>query len=449
MHRSPPATRPAGLILSLALGCTAEPVPTPPEPAAACAATPATRRLNRDELRHTIEAVLGVDAPSFDGLPADGQVGGFTTVAAGATTSPALVAALDAGIGELLDGIFTAARPTLAVAHWSLADSAEGEGVAFLYEGTREDPWWLMWTDVPSELVFEIDEPGLYTVELPVEWAHGVDLGPEDGAVVPMVDLFVDDQPVGESTPIATSYPAHPVLGEELELAAGTHVLRLQYVNPQAHAVELGVDGVLQADLHAHIVGVGDLSVTGPLSDDDEPLIGPLARWVPCDPSSRACREQALAALASTAWRMDDPPVEAVTALVQGRLALGDSPLEALQTGFHGVFLSPRFVFRLPVETSARARASDLGLALWGTAVGPPDDAVALDLLADPRATWLVEDFGSRWLQRRGDALEPLVRVDVQIVPDGDQLWQRERHQPRHVEEQPVSDDLREGRGPG
>jgi hypothetical protein len=117
-----------------------------------------------------------------------------------------------------------------------------------------------------------------------------------------------------------------------------------------------------------------------------------------------------------------------------GRLAAGDSALEALRAGISAILLAPQALFRtefVPAgEASAAldpwAVASRLSYFLWSSM---PDDEL-LDnaesgrlmadpkgevrrMLADPRAAALVDGFAMQWLQLR--------RLDF-ISPDGNRF---------------------------
>lgn len=158
---------------------------------------------------------------------------------------------------------------------------------------------------------------------------------------------------------------------------------------------------------------------------------------VPCDAASEGapCIHTALRQFVPRAWRrpVNDTELSRLFAAVDGALAAGDTPEQALTIALEAVLLSPHFLFRPeldPVPDSLEAHpltdyelASRLSYFLWSSM--PDDELFSLaaeeklheaDVLAnqvdrmlgDERARALVDNFAGQWLYlRKVDEVEP------------------------------------------
>jgi len=189
------------------------------------------------------------------------------------------------------------------------------------------------------------------------------------------------------------------------------------------------------------------IEVEGPL--DSFPPTRSEKRLFPCGAGhdhTRDCAAPLLRQLASRAWRRpaSEAEVAPLLALVDDALAQGDSLNEALRLGVAAVLVSPRFLFRTELDPSPNdpaqlhpltgfELASRLSYFLWSSL---PDDrltslaaegkladaAIVADearrLLADARATALVENFAAQWLQLR---MLATAAPDPTLFPDFDE----------------------------
>ncbi len=162
---------------------------------------------------------------------------------------------------------------------------------------------------------------------------------------------------------------------------------------------------------------------------------------ISCEPSAEltadACASQILGRLVRRAYRrpVEAAELEAVLAVYRAAQAQGHDV--ALQNAIHAVLVAPQFLFRGTAATLGAAHALDehalatrLSYLLWGSM---PDDALSLNaeqgqlakpevlqaeikrMLADARASALVDSFAGQWLSLRLlDVAEP----DAALFPE-------------------------------
>lgn len=152
-----------------------------------------------------------------------------------------------------------------------------------------------------------------------------------------------------------------------------------------------------------------------------------------CDVSSAECRAEALQAFMRRAWRraVTTEEVSAWTAKFDELVGLGANDEEAFRHVLSGVLLSPHFLFHVELDPEPTSTiihplsefelANRLSYFLWSSA---PDDTLldlaeqgllsgslleqATRMLADDKASALVDNFGQQWLnQRRLEGYSP------------------------------------------
>jgi hypothetical protein len=148
---------------------------------------------------------------------------------------------------------------------------------------------------------------------------------------------------------------------------------------------------------------------------------------VTCDVTTagNACAQTILTAFAKRAWRRPATTDEVTNLMapVTAAKTLGATPLQGLQAGLTAILISPYFLYKLeidPTPLSGPARrlnayelATRLSYALWSTMPDATlsaaadagqlstDDQVSAQvtrMLADPRATTLLDNFSGKWL---------------------------------------------------
>src|SRR5450432_1571556 len=153
------------------------------------------------------------------------------------------------------------------------------------------------------------------------------------------------------------------------------------------------------------------------------------AKILTCDPTTgETCARTVLRAFGRRAWRrpLTDPEVDGLMTVVMVARTNGDSWEQGLNMALQSMLISPNFLFRVeldPTPTSLTPHlltsfeiASRLSYFLWSTM---PDDALAAAadagkltdkvqlqtqvtrMLADPKASALVDNFAGQWLYTR------------------------------------------------
>ncbi|MCB9663220.1 MAG: DUF1588 domain-containing protein [Alphaproteobacteria bacterium] len=381
------------------------------------------RRLTRAEIERSLEALYGLDLDLRTRLPDDDLVEGLDNQASGLTVPELLLEQLDRLALELArEATARVARPT-DVQRVEVEDVPPATGVAVELP-SAEGTWWLLWgRAAPVELTVQAPADGTYALRVPAFSTWGPGVAQAD------LELRVDGVTQGVRT-ARGSQEAPDHVTWPLALTAGSHAVSLRLRNgslssgvaEDGSSVELGEVGV----------GLDAVELRGPLAADEGAPGALRARLVPCDPEEPraqvACAEQVLADLAPRAWRrpVTSPEVQALVRLVEAAMDGGATWDDGLATALHALVLSPHFLFRVergegPVDAGTRALtphelATRLSYLLWAE---PPDaalracaDAGALvlpegdcglaaqvdRLLADARATALVERFGRPWL---------------------------------------------------
>jgi hypothetical protein len=385
------------------------------------------RRLNRTQLANTWRDLLPVGDLSHAlaaDLPADDTGYGFDTTASTLSLSPLHLELLARASETLADAVTNPPLTAPVVLHQEaelLTSTATwggpGNGRMLLASG--------------GELVVPLTLPRAGTWHLEVracEEAAGADHA--------RFTVLVDGAPV-RSFEVPTACPTTTTLALDLALPAGDVTVELSYINDY-YAPPL--DRNLAFDW---------VRVTGPAALDTYEAT-PWAAVVACTPEALSaeaapeaalpadgpapCARETLTRLAQRAWRRPDfeDATSRLLAMHAGRLAAGDSALEALRAGISAILLAPQALFRtefVPAgEASAAldpwAVASRLSYFLWSTmpdaagfeaarsgALSTPEGIAAevSRMLADPRAEALVANFAGQWLH---------VRDIANLIPD-------------------------------
>src|SRR5690606_24326785 len=371
-------------------------------------------RLNRTEYANAIRDLLAFDASAIAAaLPADVAAGGFDNNAAALTVSPTLLEAYATAamqIGRRAVGDVTMGHGE--VRYTAAPGPAQRHHVDGLPLGTRGG--------LVVEHVFPLDAVYEFSVGASASrkgWNNPT------GAMVwcngPSVDVTFNGAPVPVRNPrrFRLRVPAGPqqiaVALVDDERCAGVNELYLG---------ELGSPGAVQA-----------LTITGPF-DAEGPGDTPSRREIfVCYPDAASeepvCAEKILSRLATRAYRHPATPDELDELMTFYRLGRdeGGGFEVGIQYALSRLLTSPRFLYRFEREPEDVAvgevyRISDFELAsrlsffVWSSI--PDDELLALAaegrlgdpavlaeqverMLADPRASALVDNFASQWLLLR------------------------------------------------
>jgi mono/diheme cytochrome c family protein len=373
-------------------------------------------RLNRTEYRNAVRDLLGFDAAALvRTLPADVSAAGFDNIADALAMSP-----------TLLEGYLSVAMqiskqavgdPTTAPTQIQYRASASQNGyVEGLPLGTRGG--------MRIEHNFPVDAEYEFRVSANIPVAgRGNDTGIMIWCGGPKLEVMFNDVPVPVSDPQRF----------RLKVPAGPQTISLAMVD-ERHCV--GAAELLAADADGGSGNVQALEIDGPYNITgvgDTPSRRAIFTCYPQDSSAEAaCARQILSQLATRAYRRpvggDDPAVDRLMGFFdKSRAADGAGFETGIQGALTWMLVDPKFLYRFEQEPESIApgtvyRISDLELAtrlsffLWSSipdepllalaAQGKLSDAGVLEqqvqrMLADPRASALVENFAGQWLRLR------------------------------------------------
>ncbi|MCB9916552.1 MAG: DUF1592 domain-containing protein [Planctomycetes bacterium] len=388
---------------------------------------PVLRRLAHREYANTVRDLLGVELGElYERFPAETAGGGFDHL--GETQS----------LSEELFVLYVDLAEQVAARAWTsvhVEDLAPRRADATQLEGSARSGRIVLTTNGTTDAPFELAYAGTYTLRVR---AAGDQAGPEPARMA----AVVDGRAVARfDVPQTRDAPA--LFECEVELAGGAHRIGAAFLNdyyrPEA-------EDPAQRDRNLHVWSV---EVEGP---HEPPAVTALQREL-----AGARRPALLAHLAGRLWRRPATPAELarLAAALPDPDAVGDD--DWAQAALALLLASPDFLYRFEgrrpdPERGARAAAlagarplragvvaldgyelaTRLAYFLWSSA---PDTellraahdgtlvtdaglrAQAERLLADPRASALVEDFAAQWLHL--GLLERLV-VDTERFPEFD-----------------------------
>ena len=376
-------------------------------------------RLNRAEYANVIRDLLHLEIAATTLLPADDSSEGFDNIADALRVSPALVERYTSAavkVSRLAVGnvLLTASTATYRVP----GDFTQSNHVDGLPLGTRGGTLIKHTFPLDAEYSFRIRVRGA-AIGLAAANLQGEE-----------IEVSLD----GERIKLV---PATATIDLKLPIKAGPHALGVTFVRKPPP----GADDVWQ--IFASNSGVQSLAITGPLTPTGLGDTPSRQRLFVCRPASaegfgaagssstaeeNACAKRILSTVARRAFRqpVKDADIQTLVEFFdEGRKNGGFDA--GIEQGLARVLVDPRFVFRLEREPATAAdgkpyRVSDLELAsrlsffLWSSI---PDDEL-LDvatkgtlhqpavleqqtrrMLADPRASALVTNFGGQWLYLR------------------------------------------------
>ena len=366
-------------------------------------------RLNRLEYRNAIRDLLAYDADVATLLPADDSAEGFDNMADVLAVSPTLIQAYVAAAMKISRGAVgdTGMAPVL-MKFAGPGGSAQREHIEGLPLGTRGGLRVTYNFPVDGEYEFRISAGGGFRFAGPA------------GGPPPKLDVTLDDQPVTAEDPRRF----------RLSVKAGPRTVGVALVEQSRSD---GVDD-LYARAQPRIDNVDSLTIQGPFNATgagDTPSRRAVFICQPGDASSEApCARQILARLAGKAWRQpltaSDPAVgNLMQSYAEGRRTAGFE--QGIERALARILVDPRFLFRVEADRpdlppgsafpiSDLELASRLSFFLWSSI--PDDELVAVAaagrlseprvlerevrrMLADPRASALVENFAGQWLNLR------------------------------------------------
>jgi hypothetical protein len=410
-------------------------------------------RLNRTEYGNAVRELLALEVDAAEFLPADDEAYGFDNIADVLRVSPSLleqylaasakVAALAVGDPE------TAAVTAVYRAPADLAQSAHIEGLPL---GTRGGIKIRHNFPLDGEYAFDVflvrNIVGYMTG---LDWAHELEIA-VDGERVFLAQVGGEaDNALSDANMSAAANEIDERLRARTFVTAGPHDVTVAFLERSAaethEPLELHTRNLDLQDMNGLPV-VDYVNVRGPFD-----AVGPgntpsRERIFTCRPAddatARVCATEILSTLARRAYRQQ--PTEQDLATLLGFYETGSARggFDAgIESALRVILTSPKFLFRDEPDPSGvapgslyalndTALASRLAFFLWSA---PPDDRLLelaaqgklgdedtfeseiMRMLADPRASALVENFAGQWLFLRN--LQS-ARPDVEEFPDFD-----------------------------
>ena len=433
-------------------------------------------RLNRTEYGNAVRDVLALEVDAAELLPADDEAYGFDNIADVLRTSPSLLEqylAASAKIAALAVGDPEA--PAVTSVYRAPSDLAQGAHVEGMPLGTRGGIKIRHYFPLDGEYDFDVfllrNIVGYMTG---LEWAHELEIA-VDGERVFLAQVGgEEDNALSDANMSAAANEIDARLRTRTFVTAGSHDVTVAFLARSAaethEPLELHTRNLDLQDMNGLPV-VDYVNVRGPFN-----AVGPgntpsRERIFTCRPAdeatARVCATEILSTLARRAYRRQPTEQDIATLLgFYDRGSASDGFDAGIQSALRVILTSPKFLFRDEPDPAGvapgslyalddSALASRLAFFLW---CAPPDDELlelaAQDrlsdervfeqqvdrMLADPRASALVENFAGQWLYLRN--LQS-VTPDIEEFPNfDDNLRQAMRRETELLFEHVMREDL-------
>jgi hypothetical protein len=421
---------------------------TAPEPGQA-----SIHRLNRTEYGNAVRDLLALEVDAAEFLPADDEAYGFDNIADVLRVSPSLLEqylAASAKVAALAVG--DPETPAVTAVYRAPADLAQSGHIDGLPLGTRGGIKIRHNFPLDGEYAFDVflvrNIVGYMTG---LEWAHELEIA-VDGERVFLAQVGGEaDNALSDANMSAAANEIDERLRTRTFVTAGPHDVTVAFLERSAaethEPLELHTRNLDLQDMNGLPI-VDYVNVRGPFD-----AVGPgntpsRERIFTCRPAddatARVCATEILSTLARRAYRRQ--PTEQDLATLLGFYDTGSARggFDAgIESALRVILTSPKFLFRDEPDPAGvapgslyalndAALASRLAFFLWSA---PPDDrllelaaqgklsdedafdAEIVRMLADPRASALVENFAGQWLFLRN--LQS-ARPDVEEFPDFD-----------------------------
>jgi hypothetical protein len=357
-------------------------------------------RLNRLEYNNTVRDLMGNDSRPGDAFPVDAELGGFDNMAEGLSLTPALFSLYSDAAREL-------SRASLEVGprflFRKLAKDVQSGGYPLGAQG---------WSLYGNDLEVTIDLPQAEKLILSVMAG-----GTTSNAPTPIMSFHFDGAPLTTFT--VTSSVASPTAHTfQVDAAAGMHTFRVNFDNFMEDAPANAVNTLVLRDIEITSEATA-LPASRALIATCEPATAP-------DPD--ACYKQILDQFARRAWRRSITPEEStrLNTLFQA-FGAAEGKETGLLLAIRTLLISPQFLYRASFADAPAAGAtlvpltdftlaSRLSYFLWSSMPDEPllsaaeqnqlrDDTVLAQtvgrMLADSKASGLLEGFATQWLAAR------------------------------------------------
>ena len=404
----PDAAATASLVSWLETGLDAEAAANP-DPG-----TPAIHRLNRAEYRNAVRDLLGLDLDHARDLPADDSGYGFDNIGDVLTVSPLHVEQYVAAARRVSRVAVGSLAPRPVVERYEPPDGTTDEAIDGLPPNERGGILFRHYFAFDADYTFTVRVRGRRTTGMP---PPRLDVR-VDGRRVRLIDADFDPE---EANQLTRNFELR------LPLPAGEHEIGAGFLTEYARSEDGAETNGYSVD---YVLVEGPYDAAGPGETDIQRRVF-VCRPAANEPEER-CARRILQRLARRAYRR--PVTAADIDPLLDLFAMGRTDGERFEDGIEmalsGVLISPSFLFRAPRapengEPGSAYPLSDIDLAsrlsffLWssipdeelldlaehGRLGDPPVFASQLArMLADPKSTALVKNFGGQWLHLRNVA---------------------------------------------
>ncbi|HSC16215.1 MAG TPA: DUF1592 domain-containing protein [Gammaproteobacteria bacterium] len=415
-------------------------------------------RLNRTEYGNAVRDLLALEVDASELLPADDEGYGFDNIADVLRVSPSLLEqylSASAKIAALAVGDPEA--PAVTAVYRAPSDLAQGVHVEGMPLGTRGGIKIRHYFPLDAEYQFDVfllrNIVGYMTG---LEWAHELEIA-VDGQRIFLAQVGgEEDNARSDQNMSAAANEIDERLRTSAFVTAGPHDVTVAFLERSAaethEPLELHTRNLDLQDMNGLPI-VDYVNVRGPFNPVGPGNTPSRERIFTCRPAddstARVCATEILSTLARRAFRRQPTEQDVATLLSFYDLGWARDGFDAgIQSALRVILTSPKFLFRDEPDPSGAAPgslyalddsalASRLAFFLWSA---PPDDEL-LDLatqgklsdervfeqqiermLADERASALVENFAGQWLFLRN--LQS-TRPDTEEFPDFDENLRR------------------------
>jgi hypothetical protein len=410
-------------------------------------------RLNRTEYGNAVRDLLAIDVDATEFLPADDEAYGFDNVADVLRVSPSLLEqylSASAKIAALAVGDPSA--PAVTAVYRAPSDLAQATHIEGMPLGTRGGILIEHYFPLDGEYEFDVfllrNIVGYMTG---LEWAHELEIAIDGERVfLAPVGGEADNKRSDENMSMAAN-EIDARLRTRTFVTAGPHDVTVAFLERSAaethEPLELHTRNLDLQDMNGLPV-VDYVNVRGPFNATGPGTTPSRERIFTCRPAdestARVCATEILSTLARRAYRRQptEQDISQLLEFYESGAARGGFDA-GIQSALRVVLTSPKFLFRDEPDPEGiapgslyavddAALASRLAFFLWSA---PPDDELLAlaeqgelsepdvydeqveRMLADSRATALVENFAGQWLFLRNLAS---ARPDTEEFPDFD-----------------------------
>jgi mono/diheme cytochrome c family protein len=432
-------------------------------------------RLNRTEYGNAVRDLLALEIDAGEFLPADDEAYGFDNVADVLRVSPSLLEqylAASAKVAALAVG--DPETPAVTAVYRAPSDLSQASHIEGMPLGTRGGI--RIRHNFPLDGEYEFDVFLLRNIVgymTGLEWAHELEIA-VDGERVFLAPVGGEaDNAMSDANMSAAANEIDARLRTRTFVTAGPHDVTVAFLERSAaethEPLELHTRNLDLQDMNGLPV-VDYVNVRGPFNAAGPGNTPSRERIFTCRPAdeatARVCATEILSTLARRAYRRQPTEQDIATLLGFYESGADRGGFDAgIQSALRVILTSPKFLFRDEPDPEGlapgslyalddAALASRLAFFLWSA---PPDDrllelasqdtlseddvygAEIVRMLADPRASALVENFAGQWLFLRN--LQS-ARPDVEEFPDfDDNLRQAMRRETELLFEHVMRDD--------